>query len=105
MRTVDPSGSVFKTIFWNSSTVCIRDCAVTVALSICPCGEGRPPTSPAATSLFCAVIAEITSLGISDIAASRCGLSQMRIACGAPKILTSPTPSTRDSGSWMFDAI
>ncbi len=78
---------------------------MTVALSIWPSGDGRPPTSPAATSLFWAVIAAITSLGISATAASRCGLSQIRIACGAPKMLTSPTPSTRDSGSWMFDVI
>ena len=33
-----------------------------------------------------------TSLGISEKAASRSGLSQMRIACGAPNTLTSPTP-------------
>ena len=103
IRTLDPSGSVFSTIFSNCSAVWRRDCAVTVALSIWPCGAGVPPTSPAATSAFWAVIAVTTSPGISDTAASRCGLSQMRIACGEPKTLTSPTPSTRDSGSWMFD--
>src|SRR3546814_18455515 len=68
-----------RSIFSNCSGVCIRDWAVTVALSICPSGAGRPPTSPAATSLFCALIAATTSLGISDVAASRWGLSQMRI--------------------------
>ena len=87
----------------NCSGVCSFDCAVTVALSICSLPCGRPPIWPAAISAFCALIAEMTSLGIRENAASRDGLSQMRIAAGAPNTLTSPTPGTRESGSWMFD--
>ena len=65
---------------------------------------GKPPTSPAATSAFWLLMAATTSLGMSGTPASRCGLSQMRIAWGEPNTLTSPTPSTRDSGSWMFES-
>jgi hypothetical protein len=49
----------------NCSGVCRRDCAVTVALSICSGPDGRPPISPAATSVFWFWIAVVTSDGIS----------------------------------------
>ena len=39
---------------------------MTVAFSIWPGSAGVPPTSPAATSTFCALIALITSPGISE---------------------------------------
>ncbi len=64
----------------NCSGVCSRDWAVTVALSIWPSGCGRPPTSPAATSVFWFWMAVMTSLGIRLKLASLCGSSQMRIA-------------------------
>ena len=64
----------------NCSGVCSRDCAVTVALSIWPSGCGRPPISPAATSVFWFWMAVMTSLGISWKLGSLCGSSQMRIA-------------------------
>jgi hypothetical protein len=64
----------------NCSGVWKRDEAVTVALSICPGGAGVPPTSPAATSTFWALIAPITSLGMSEKERSLAGSSQMRIA-------------------------
>ena len=41
-----------------------RDCEVTVAFSTWSVGLGVPPISPAATSVFCAVIAFTTSPGI-----------------------------------------
>src|SRR3546814_4212977 len=72
-----------------------RDCAVTVALSICPGGIGCWPNWPAATSVFCAWIAEITSPGISEYDRSRLGSSQMRIAYSDPNTLVSPTPGRR----------
>ena len=64
----------------NSSGVCSRDCAVTVALSNWPSGCGSPPISPAATSVFWFWIAVMTSLGIRWTLASFWGSSQMRIA-------------------------
>ena len=60
-----PPGVVFRIMLRNSSGVWNRDCAVTVALSICVGGEGSPPTSPAATSVFWLWIAAVTSAGIS----------------------------------------
>ena len=67
-------------ILRNCSGVWKRDEAVTVALSIWPGIDGVPPTSPAATSTFWALMALMTSLGISEKERSLAGSSQMRMA-------------------------
>ncbi len=99
-----PVLSVLRMMLANCSGVCSRDCAVTVALSICSLGIGCPPISPAAISVFWFWIAVTTSLGISEKLASRSGFSQIRIAYCDPNTCVSPTPGTRASGSWRFEA-
>ncbi len=84
--------------FWS------RDCAVTVASSIWFAGCGIPPISPAATSIFWFWIAVTTSAGLSWKLCSLPGSSQIRIAYFEPNTLTSPTPGTRDSSSWILVA-
>ena len=87
----------------NSSGVCSRLCAVIAAVKPCPGTAGVPPSCPAETCAFCACSATRTSAGVRRYLVSFDGSSQMRIAYCPPKICTSPTPVTRDSGSWMFD--
>ena len=77
--------------------------AVTVALSIWPRAAGNPPIWPAATWVFCAWIAAITSLGISLKLRQLGGSSQMRIAYCEPNTLTSPTPGSRPIGSCRLE--
>ena len=65
MRTVEPSPWVFTMMRRNSSGVVRRERAFTVAFSICPGGAGSAPIWPAATCVFCAWMAVMTSLGMS----------------------------------------
>ena len=60
-RTRAPLDSALTMILRNCSGVWKRDEAVTVAFSIWPGRAGVPPTSPAATSTFCAEMALMMS--------------------------------------------
>ena len=53
-------------MFRNWSTVFRRLREDTVASSRCPRTEGTAPSEPDETSAFCAVMAEVTSDGISE---------------------------------------
>ncbi|MCY1224054.1 hypothetical protein D3C86_1118320 [compost metagenome] len=64
-RTTAPSACVLSTMALNWSGVCSRDIAVTVAFRCCVGADGRAPISPTDTCVFCAVMAAVTSDGIS----------------------------------------
>ncbi len=66
---------------------------------------GSAPIWPAETWVFCAWTAVMTSAGVSWYEASLSASSQMRMAYCEPKIRVSPTPSMREIGSDMCEAI
>ncbi|MNT51896.1 hypothetical protein D3C72_1888860 [compost metagenome] len=49
----------------NCSLVCSRVLPITLALSCWPRTAGRPPSWPEATWTFCALMAVLTSSGVS----------------------------------------
>jgi hypothetical protein len=89
----------------NSAGVVSRLDAEIVALMACVFVEGEPPICPTDNCTFWLVIAVVTSLAVRPTACSLTGSSHTRMACCAPKSVTSPTPSICVSGSSICVAI
>jgi len=88
----------------NSSGVLSSDCTMMDALRRWPGTAGIPPNWPAETSTLYARTASTTSLVVMLYLVSRSGSSQIRMAYWDPNASTSPTPGTRASDGWIWDA-
>lgn len=78
-RRIEPSGSVRRMMFSNSSTVSSRLFTSTAYWNSTPAFAGGCPTDPAGRSTFCSLIALATSPAVSPNFVSLSGRSHTRI--------------------------
>ena len=92
-------GTVLTITFSKSETLLSRPLTRIPNSNVCVCCWGGTPAEPAATCTFCALSAEMTSVGVKLYDAIFSGSIQMRILKSSVNLLMLPTPGTRSNAS------